>query len=236
MGNNRLSEILERFPFIWVFIGFLAYVGYQYYEFTTAPDSKLQVAHSQIEAKERERVDYETKLKAAKEFYRTFEVKRVQLRDYTLQLQSLKSTLSDRVDVPLFMKSLVQEAEKVGLVVSALKPSGQVKRDYYMEQSFDLSFSGVYVQLLVFLDHLANLDKIVRVENFDIRRKGSATAPYVELTGTVQVLTYSYLGTKADEVAQSIEKPAGSPTPSTPATVIPSQGIQGAPAQPKGHS
>ena len=222
MGSNRFTEILEKIPFMLFFVLFLAYVGYQFYSFTSLPDSLLFQKRALLESKLEEKKQTENKIKVAKEFYRTFEQKRVGLRDLTLQLESLKTSLSDHVDVPLFIKTVVQEAEKVGLTVVAIKPSGQEKRDFYMEQSFDLSFSGVYVQLLVFLDHISTLDRIMRVENLDLHRKGLATAPYVEITGKVQVKTYSYLGSKADDVAKELNK-NGSPNPST----IPAPGVGG---------
>jgi Tfp pilus assembly protein PilO len=106
------------------------------------------------------------------------------------------------------MKTILTEAKRVGLNVFSIKPAAITQSDYYEEHPFDLGFRGVYVQLVVFLEHLSSLQNIARVDSLEIHPVGNSASKYVELEGTVQIKTYKYLGTKADTVLK-----AGAATP-----------------------
>src|SRR5205823_12664401 len=102
---------------------------------------------------------------------------------------------------------------RVGLQVNGIKPLEPRKSEYYVEQPFELNFRAVYAQLYVFLQRLSTVERIARVDDFDIHPAGPSSAPYVELTGTIEIKTYKYIGSKADELAKG-----GTPeqTPSKP--------------------
>lgn len=206
---------------MFIFVCALVYFGYDYYSFTSTTDSPLAQKKAVLSSKIAEGTKIKAKINDAKEFYRTFEKKRVALRDLTIQLDSLKSTLSDRVEMSVFIKTVVQEAEKVGLTVLSIKPLGQEKGNFYLQQSFDLTFSGVYVQFMLFLDHIANLERIMRIENVELKRIGKPTDAYVEISGKIQVRSYSYLGTKADDLAKELNNSAADKPNTIPKPVAP---------------
>jgi hypothetical protein len=154
-------------------------------------------------------------------------------RTLALQLNELKATLSESLDLGAFIGTVVKEADKVGLSVQGIKPSENKEGEYYTEQAFDMGFHGFYVQLLVFLDHLAGLERIIRVDKFTIKSTSPATSQYVDLEGTLQLKTYRYKGTDADKLgaqdAPSSSAPSSAP-PTTVKTPIASTGGGTAPA------
>ena len=68
---------------------------------------------------------------------------------------------------------------------------------------------AVYVQLLVFIERLSTVERIVRIESLNSVLAGSPEAPYVEISGNIQLKAYKYIGSKADSL--------GKPEDSTPA-------------------
>jgi|GEM_PF-560555 len=216
---EQLKSILQRTPYALIAVFFLCYIVWDWHWFTTSEDSDLIKKQNEIVNIGEDISKAQTKLKEQLEFQRTFEQKQVELRELARRLNEMKATLTDNVDIPRFMKMVISEAQRVGMVVIGLKPVGQIKRDFYMEQSFALTFTGAYVQFLVFLNHLALVDQIARVDDFTLSKKGADTAPYVELTGNVEVKAFSYLGSKADVVAKNLRDsapPTKVTTPSAP--------------------
>lgn len=200
MNSERLNEILEKIPFGVLLFVFLIYLGYDFYSFSNSPDSPLIEVKTRIDSAKEQKTKLELKLKQSNEFVKTLELKKAELRRLALELQDLKTTLSERLDVPSFMKMVITEAKKVGITVVSLNPNGSVNKEYYSEGTFILNFRGIFIQLLAFLDRLSNVTEIVRVENFSIKPRGTNRVKFVELEGVVELKTYRYLGTKADSV------------------------------------
>lgn len=186
-----------------IFLALLGYFGWDYYSFTTSADSELGMKRVTLEQKNADIAAKEKKITDAKSFYLNLEKKRQELRDLSTELATMKSTLTENNDIPAFMKLVLSEAKRVGLLVTSLSPLASLPFPYYVEQPFDLSFQGVYVQLIAFLDRLAQSERIVRVDDFSFKPKGVTAKAnrFVELEGSIKVRSYVYLGTREDEVA-----------------------------------
>lgn len=202
MDLGALKEKIKKAPVGVLLVGYLAFLGYDYYHFITDPQSSLQQKTTLFSELKKENVKLKNKVQQADEFFKTLDQKRSELRGLTQQLQEMKGTLSDQLDVPSFVKMVVTEANRVGLTVLSIKPTDTKNSEFYVEQAFELNFRGFFVQLLVFLERLSNVERIVRADNFEVKNLGSSASNYVEVGGVVQIKTYRYLGSKADEVAQ----------------------------------
>lgn len=209
MDQAKLKESLEKVPFSLLFVVFAGYLAYDYYWFTSDAASPLIAKQGEVQALKNEVTGLRGKIKDAQEFFRTLEAKKTELRMLAQQLDGMKSTLATDIDVPNFMRTVVTEAHKIGITVLSLRPTEAGDKEFYHEQAFEFVFRGVYVQLLVFLDRLSNIKTIVRVENFEINPVGSASNQYVELQGSLQLKAYSYVRSKADEVASGKGASAG---------------------------
>lgn len=187
------------------FFALLAYTGWDYYSFTTDPSSVLGQRRTALEDKRAEIATKEKKIADAKAFYQSLEKKRDELRRLSTELATMKSTLTENNDIPAFMKLVLNEAKRVGLTVTSLSPLQSQSHQYYVEQPFDLNFQGVYVQLIAFLDRLAQAERIVRIDDFSVRPRQGASrgSKFIELEGTIKVRSYVYLGTQEDSVATS---------------------------------
>jgi Tfp pilus assembly protein PilO len=207
VNSERLKEILNRIPIAGVLLVFAAYLLYDYYSFI---HGEYQQRQTELQAVQAETQALTTKLAQAREFYKTLDQKRAELRSLAQQLEQMKATLADTTDVPAFMKMVVIEAARVGLTVLGLKPTTSQTYDYYVEQAFDLQYRSVYPQLVVFLERLSNLETIIRVDNFNAKRNGPSTAQFVELNGVLELRTYRYRTSKADDIVKQNANPAAS--------------------------
>ncbi|MGZ3687095.1 MAG: type 4a pilus biogenesis protein PilO [Bdellovibrionota bacterium] len=228
MNLDKIKEILNKIPYTAILVAFLGYLAWDCYTFLNDAQSPLLQKQGQIESIKKENAGLQVKIRAANDFFHGLDAKRAELRALAVTLDEMKGTLSESLDIPSFVKMVVTEAAKVGLKVMSIKPTDAKKSEYYIEQAFDLSFRAVYVQLVLFIERLSNVERIVRVDNFDIHRTGSSISPYVELGGTIQIKTYRYLGSKADDVAKNGGTGSTPPAPaaSTPnPTITPTPGF-----------
>ena len=201
--GDRIKDILERVPYS-LFVGlYVVYTLYGYYSFNNDPASPLLTKQAEIQQVQAENQKLRDKIKLAQEFLRSLEAKKQRLRELTLRLEQMKATLSEDLDVGEFMKVAVTEARKVGLTVLRLRPDAATPKEQYFEQKFQMSFRGVFVQLLVFLDRMSKVQKIVRVDNFEVKPTGNQGAKYVTLEGNIELKVYKYMASKADELARS---------------------------------
>lgn len=208
---QTIKETLAKVPVALVALAYLAYLGWGAYKLHTSEDSPLVMKQAQIQEIEAEKQALETKVRSANEFFKSLDLKRNELRVLASKLDGMKGTLSTEVDIPNFIKMVVTEAKRIGMTVASIQPARASNGEYYREQPFEMNFRGVYVQLVVFLDRMANAKSIVRVDDFEMRPVRSGTGQFVELEGTIRLKAYSYLGTKADEVAASSTKPVSAP-------------------------
>lgn len=188
-----------------IFIVLLGYFAWDYYSFAHDPASPLGTKQAEIEQKKADIATMEKKIAEAKTFYQNLERKREELRKLSTELATMKSTLTEDNDIPAFMKMTLSDAKRVGLMVTSLSPLPSVTKQFYVEQPFDLSFQGVYLQLIAFLDRLAQAERIVRVDDFTVKPRGTSAraSKFVELEGTIKIRSYVYLGTQEDTVATS---------------------------------
>jgi Tfp pilus assembly protein PilO len=220
-STERIRQVLERLPIFPLFVAYGLFIGYQYYSFMNDADSPRQQIIAQVTATQDGIAKLKVKIQEAQEATRVLLQKQVELRDLARQLSEAKATLSEQTNEAEFLRLILKEADSVGLKITGLKPTTSKDYEYYSEQTFEVTFKGYFIQLIVFLDRLSQTERIVRVDNFDMHREGSNLSPYVELGGNVQVKVYRYLGSKADELANSVTPaPAPAPVAQPPAAVL----------------
>lgn len=210
MDFDKIKEFLNRIPFTMILFVYLLYLGYNTYEFLEGADSPLQEKIAEYKKEEIKVKDLEKKLTETKEFIKNLDVKRQTLRNLSVQLNETRASLSEDLDIPAFIKMVVTEAKKVGLTVLSIQPTEEKVQELYVEQRFEMQYRGVFVQLLVFLQRLASVQKIIRTDEIDIRPVSTSSSRFVEIQGKIILQTYRYSGNKADEV---ISKPSTEGTP-----------------------
>lgn len=205
---------MNRLVAMMVFLVF-GYLGWDAYTFFYDSSSELLTQEAQVAQLQTEVDAKMKKVQDAKKFFASLESKRAEIRKLSSRLADMKSTLSESLDIPNFMKVVLTEAKRIGISITSLTPQPISKAkdpnaDFYIEQPFDVTFQGVYVQLIAFLDRLSQASKIIRVDDFSIRPQTTATVggtdknktKFVPLTGSIVVKTYAYKGSKEDDLAR----------------------------------
>jgi Tfp pilus assembly protein PilO len=201
MDLQRLLSSLSAFAPV----AAIAYAGYCYFDFgrfQSDPASEFGQKNSAFEQAKKEQQALERKNKEMIAFLENVQAKKAEVEQLAVRLSELKSALSDRVDGAEFMKLIITEAKKVGIVVLSVKPMAKNDTEFYREFPYELKFKGVFVQVYAFLSRVAAMQRLVRVDDFQLKSNSKSTSRFVELEGELKIKTFSYRGSKADELAQ----------------------------------
>lgn len=202
MNLQALRDLLEKIPLLPVLGLYLGYLGYDYYNFVNDAGSTLNRKKQQVATAQTEIDGLHSKIKKMNDFSQTLNLKKAELRSLAQELESTKASLPETLDIPDLMKTLLIEAKRAGLTVTSLKPGASKVADYYGEQILEFESTGIYFQFLAFLDRIANLQKIIRIENIKFTPVSASNAKYVQLKSTIDFKAYRYIGSKADELGK----------------------------------
>jgi type IV pilus assembly protein PilO len=200
VNTDTLRELLEKIPVTLILFAFLGYLGHEYYIFENDLESPINQKIRQIENLKNETVKLNNRNKEMTLFVKNLDVKKLEVRRLTVELNNTKGMIPETLDIPFIMKLVITEAKKIGLSILSLKPAGSVDSEYYTEQSFVLQFRGIYAQLVIFLERLANVNQILKVGSIDIKSSGMAGKKYAFLDGNIELKAYRYRGSKADNI------------------------------------
>lgn len=203
MDQHRLKELLA----FWIPLFGAGYVGYGYYDYEFVykkePSSEYGQKRAGIEQSKKDLADLEKREREMQDFVKTLDAKRAEFSEASGKLMEMKSAMSDRVDVPDFMRLIVTEAKKTGLTVLSVKPRSTTQQEYFREYPFEFRFKGVFSQLFTFLNRISNLQRTVKVDELSVKPISSSAAKFVELEGEVVFKTFAYSSSKEDSVANS---------------------------------
>jgi type IV pilus assembly protein PilO len=224
---SSLREIFAKIPLIPLSLAYLGYLGYDYYQFQTDPNSAVNQAKQQTVAAQAEIDALNAKIKKVNDFAKVLSLKKLELRNLAMELETSKGSLPETLDIPDLMKTVVTEAKRAGLTVTSLRPGETKTSDYYAEQSFQFASTGIYFQYVAFLDRVANLQKIITVDNLEFSPVSATASKYIQLKSSIDFRAYRYVASKEDELGKD-------PTAPKPASVPPAAGSAPAAAAGKG--
>lgn len=214
-----IQELQTKIPFSVLGLGYLLYLGFLYYDFTSSPESILnQKKASLVSMREQLKIE-QAKFAQVSEFYKTLEIQKSKLRGLTIQLAELKGSLSEESDIESYLKLPLTEANRVGLKITGRKSNSPQEQEQFVEQSHELTYRGAFVQLLSFFEKLTTLPKIVRVEGLSAKPVATMRGSVPELEGKITIKTYNYKMTNADSVnTKTTEVPPVMPVTSSVGT------------------
>ncbi len=207
MNFDLLKDFTEKVPFTFLLFVYLAYLGFDLYSFENDLNSIKFQKVKQIETLRDVKSKLDAKSKELAQFVKNIELKKVEIRSLTQQLQDVKGSLSENIDKPAFMKMIGTEALKVGLSVKSSQPGIIKVKEYYAEQSFSFIFKGIFIQTIAFLDRISNVSQIVRADGYSLKSTGKMLSEkYPEIEAEIEFKTYKYIGSKADLFNERVSK------------------------------
>lgn len=207
MDKEKLKEVLNKIPVLPLVLLYVAWGGYQFYEFTDSPSSPLTQKMVQIRKLKGENDKIRKKIQEAEKFYKSLDIKREEIRGLAKELGMMKATLSEELDMADLIKTLTTEAEKAGLKIEGITPGNSLPKEFYIEQRFEVKFVGFYFQTILFLERISQLRQILKVTDLKLqprkqrnKKKQMTSARFIQLAGELKLGTYRYNPTQADGI------------------------------------
>ncbi len=222
---ESLKQGLNRFPIYALVLAVLAWFAWDFYDFLNSDTSAYATQKAQNESAVIQLKAIQKKKREMDEFEQRLAQRKFEMNEVLSKLTSMKASIPENLDLPLLIRSVHTEATRSGLIVEGIQPGQMVDRENYGEQDFSLNFRGAYIQVVVFLDKISNLQKILTVEDISLVPTGSVLSGTVELKGAMQIKAYRYIQSGADTIAErnALAQPQSSPGQTAPPTASPPQ-------------
>ncbi|MFT3842515.1 MAG: type 4a pilus biogenesis protein PilO [Myxococcaceae bacterium] len=145
----------------------------------------------------------EVQLAEKKEIAQNLTERRKELDSLDQQLQEALTELPERKDIDELLAQLNDVGKKSGLEIAQVAPGNETNANFYAQIPIKMTVSGNYHEIALFMQEIANMRRIVNVNNIKL---GQAT-----MKGEKVVLTSDFLATTFRFVDQG-QKP-GTPKP-----------------------
>ena len=174
------SQRLALYTLLYVAIGAL----FWFMVYTPSTDEA-----SQLQTKNDELVQTKKTVKARAENREQFEEELAQLK---LDLKQALRELPDDREIPELLKRISSLGKKAGLEIRKFQPLPEVKAEYYAEVPVALEIYGSYHEVAMFFDRLSKLDRIVYVQDIEMRdAEDRAGKVFLEVSG--KAVTFRFL-------------------------------------------
>ena len=191
---DRIRFFLEKIPVSLLLVIGLAYLMFDYNQYINDPGSELNLKKKDLSDSETTETNLKRKIVEVKEFSKKIETVRKDLASLDREFQSVRSILPEKVNLALTMKTVITEAQKLGLLIVSIQPGVLERKELVTQHPFDLEFQGSFQQYMSLLDRIQYLNEVVMVKSFSLKAVGSVEAKYVELTGKLRLFAVEYSG------------------------------------------
>jgi Tfp pilus assembly protein PilO len=203
---DKIRFFFEKIPVnLFLVIG-LAYLMFDYSQYISDPGSDLNLKKKDFSDLEKTELNLKRKILEVKEFSKKIEAVRRNLAGLEREFDSVRSILPEKVNLALTMKSVITEAQKLGILITSIQPGLVEKKELVVQYPFELEFQGSFQQYMSLLDRIQYLNEVVMVKSFSLQAIGSVEAKYVELAGKLRLFAVEYSGTSTTSPSESPEK------------------------------
>jgi len=163
--------------------------------------------YATLEAQAAQQRSLDTQLQEKSEIAQNLNERRREMDVLQQRLDEALSELPESADLDELLAQLNEIGRKSGLEISAVEPTPEEAAQIYVKIPIKMSLTGNYHEIAMFLQSLANLRRIVNVNNIQL---GAPTlrAEKVVLNSSFIATTFRFLDPKA---AQAADKKKGKP-------------------------
>jgi Tfp pilus assembly protein PilO len=194
------TEKLKRIPFFLIFVIYAFYMAYDLYNFHMAPDGAVEQHKVQIASSQEDLQNLKKKLVEGQKFLKSVEAKKAEIGAQVKKLSEYQGALSEVPDVPSMIKLLITEAKKIDLKVDKIEPGKRNQTAYYLEQEFKIDVHGSYVQMVLFAERVSQLQRILRIEAYDLKPSLQQSRMGITLDASLSVRAYQYTPSPEDRM------------------------------------
>jgi Tfp pilus assembly protein PilO len=183
------------------------------YLFFMQDNTDLEQKEESIRAESATIESLKRKITEAEAFEKQLKEKREKYASLVASLQKMKDALPRQFFLPDLLSDLLREAKKLEVEITLIRPDSEEKAgELYNSLGFNIEAKGTFLQFFIFLDRLANMQRLVHVESFDFTRDSSrpsvtlggeegafaeshytgGRAIYPGINGNIRVVTFRY--------------------------------------------
>lgn len=172
---------IERLPFEIAVLGYLAFMGYQYYMFAYYPTGELAAQKEKIAQMQKKLNEYKKNLDEKSASQQTAQSKNEQLTRLQAEIGQITSQWTRVSQLPQLMKGITDTARSSGILIDRIEPSKKTSQPLYQEQELKLSARGNFSQFVLFLQKLSGLKSPLQIVETHLKPKIASTAQGVPL-------------------------------------------------------
>ena len=150
----------------------------------------------------------EQKLKTAKRNAADLKKFQAKMKEAEAQFNMAMKKLPEKEEIPSLLTAISDSGQAGGLDFLLFEPKAEKKKEFYAEIPVAMSLRGDYHNLAIFFDQVARLNRIVNIENIQMRLakgkgKGASTR---ELTAKCTAVTYKFIDEAPPKVSDKKKK------------------------------
>jgi type IV pilus assembly protein PilO len=163
--------------------------GYGFYSYVYSPRAaEVQTLKTRLEA-------LETQNASARAITQGMgEDPEATLAAYRHQLESVEGLIPSGEELPDLLDAISMEAQRSGVEISLIQPSGATEETYYTKRAYDMAVIGRYHEIAEFLTRVASLPRIVTPRDVVLApaaaTAGRSVADEVRLEARFSIETY----------------------------------------------
>ncbi|NNF99082.1 MAG: type 4a pilus biogenesis protein PilO [Desulfobacteraceae bacterium] len=157
-----------------------AFVGLSYWDkYQTI--GKLQ---ANLEAEEK-------KLEKARANAKMLDSYRKKMADARERFEEVRKALPEKEEIPSLIASISQSGRDAGLDFLLFQPNAEISKDFYAEIPVSISVTGNYHEVAVFFNKVANLSRIVNIDDILIKPQNKESGG--DLSTSCTAITYKFI-------------------------------------------
>lgn len=168
----------------------------------------VQEAADRISAQRAEQRTLEQQLAEKKAIADNLTDRRREMDQLDQKLQEALTELPERKDIDELLAQLNDVGKKSGLEIAKVEPAAESAESFFARIPVKMTVSGNYHEIALFLQEVANMRRIVNVNNIKLTVNSSASKPEkVVLNSDFQATTFRFVEPSAQK--RDPKKPGG---------------------------
>lgn len=143
----------------------------------------------EIDKFKKELATQQNNLATAKKNAQELNTYRAKMKAAEEQFEIAKMALPEKEEIPSLLASISQSGKDSGLEFLLFQPKPEVKKDFFAEIPVAISVSGGYHNVAMFFDKVANLSRIVNINDIAIKPQQNGE----ELVTNCTAVTYKFV-------------------------------------------
>lgn len=109
---------------------------------------------------------------------------------YQANMEQLEQLIPNRAEVPELLRSITVEAQRNGVELLSMSPSGEQAGAYYMRQTYDIAVRGGFHEIGSFMSVLGSLSRIITATDMVVAPERGAEGETIPLQAEFVAETY----------------------------------------------